>query len=156
MNEREIINADVKYEPEDVSGKWLAAIGVFILIAAIILPFLLWGFYGHFEASYGHGAPIPEAKNLERFNAPPEPNLKPNPVENYREFRRDENEKLNGYGWVDKEKGIVHIPVEQAMKQLVNKGLPEIQPTNDNANVMPSDSPMINANGSSRQGSEKQ
>ncbi len=135
MNEREIINADVKYEPKDASGKWLGAIFVLIVITAIILPFLLWGFYGHFEASYGHGAAIPEAKNLERFNAPPEPNMKPDPIKNYREFRRAEDEKLNDYGWIDKEKGVVHIPIEQAMKQLAAKGLPDIKATNNSANV---------------------
>lgn len=153
MNEKEVINADVKYESEDVSGKRLGAIGVLIVIAAIILPFLLWGIYGHLKTSYGHGAAISEAKNFERFNAPPEPNLKPNPVENYREFRRAESEKLNGYGWVDKEKGIVHIPIEQAMQMLVNKGLPEIKPTNDNTNLMQNDS---NANSMNQQMKKEQ
>ncbi|MDQ6788200.1 MAG: hypothetical protein M3033_15450 [Acidobacteriota bacterium] len=155
MNEKEIINPDVKYEPKDVSGTWLGAIGVFIVITAIILPFLLWGFYGHFEASYGHAAPIPEAKNLEQFSAPPAPDLEPNPVGNYREFRRAENEKLNNYGWVDKEKGIVHIPIEQAMKQLANKGLPEVQPINSNANAIQNNLQSANSNMTNPQESEK-
>ncbi len=146
MNEKEIINADVKYAPEDVSGKWLGAIGVFIVITAIILPFLLWGLYGHLKASYGHGAAIPEAKNLEKFDQPPAPDLKPRPVENYREFRRAESEKLNDYGWVDKEKGIVHIPIEQAMQMIANKGLPDVKPTNDNANSVPNNLPAANVN----------
>lgn len=156
MNEKEIINADVKYEPKDASGKWLGAIGVLIVITAIILPFLLWGFYGHFEASYGHAAPIPESKNLERFNVPPAPELKPYPIVNYREFRRAENEKLTEYGWINREKGIVHIPIEQAMKQLAAKGLPEIQPANDNPIVMQNDSPTANANMTNQHRSKKQ
>ena len=151
MSEKEIINSDVKYAPEDVSGKWLGAIGVLIVIAAIIMPFLLWGIYGHLEASYGHGALIPEAQNLERFSQMPEPNLKPNPVINYKEYQRAENEKLNNYGWVDREKGIVRIPIEQAMQTLVNKGLPDIKPMNDNANTMQNVSPMMNANTANRQ-----
>lgn len=156
MNEKETIDPDVKYAPEDVSGKWLGAIGVSVIVAAIILPFLLWGIYGHLEANYGNGAAIPEAKNFERFNQPPEPNLKPNPVENYREFRRAENEKLNNYGWIDREKGTVHIPIEQTMKQLAAKGLPEIKATNDNANVMSNNSPTMNANTANQQPNNKQ
>lgn len=155
MTEKEIINADVKYEPKDASGKWLGAILVLIVITAIILLFLLWGFYGHFEASYGHGAVIPEAKNLERFNSPPEPNLKSDPIKNYREFRRAEDEKLNDYGWIDKEKGIVHIPIEQAMKQLADKGLPEIQPANNDADLLQNDSPTANSNMTNQQRSKK-
>ena len=137
MNEKEIINPDVKYEPEDVSGKWLGAIGAFIVIAAIILPFILWGLYGSFTKG---GVSYNESKNREKFGVPPEPVLEPNPVENYREFRRAENEKLNGYGWIDKEKGIVHIPIEQAMKMAAEKGLPEIKPTGN------LDSPSANVN----------
>lgn len=155
MNEKETINPDVKYAPEDVSGGWLGAIGVLVVIAAIVLPFILWGIYGHLKASYGHGALIPEARNLEKFNAPPEPDLKPNPVKNYREFRQAESEKLNGYGWVDREKGIVHIPIEQAMKQLAAKGLPDIKATNDNANVMPNNSLAANANTAHQQPNNK-
>lgn len=156
MNEKEIINTDVKYEPKDASGKWLGAILVLIVITAIILLFLLWGFYGHLEASYGHGAPIPEAENLERFNAPPEPDVNLDPIENYREFRRAENKKLTEYGWVDKEQGVVHIPIEQAMKQLADKGLPKIQTANDNASVIKNDSPpTANANSPNQQKSKK-
>lgn len=32
--------------------------------------------------------------------------------------------KLNRYGWVDQKAGIVHIPIDQAMKLLVQRGLP--------------------------------
>jgi hypothetical protein len=31
---------------------------------------------------------------------------------------KEEDERLDGYGWVNREKGIVHIPIEGAMKKL--------------------------------------
>jgi hypothetical protein len=34
------------------------------------------------------------------------------------EQMRDEDKRLAGYGWVDREKGLVHIPIEEAMKKL--------------------------------------
>ncbi len=132
MNDREIINADVKYEAKDVSGAWLGAIGVLVVVMAIILPFLLWGFYGHFQASYGNGNRTSGAKSVESSNAPAAPDLKPNPV--------------NSYGWIDRKKGVVHVPIDEAMKQLAERGLPVIQPANTIANVMPSPSPISNAN----------
>ena len=161
MDEKEIINPDVKYEAEDVSGKWMGAIGAAIVVTAIILIFLMWGFYDHLQQNYGHGAPLPEAKNLERYDAPPQPDLEPNPVGSYREFRRAENEKLNDYGWVDREKGIVHIPIQQAMRQLTQQGLPAIQPTNQmspmngNANAMPNNPPPVNVGAARQNGGEK-
>ena len=31
---------------------------------------------------------------------------------------------LNGYGWVDKANGVVHIPIERAMQLTLERGLP--------------------------------
>ena len=148
MNEKEIINADVKYEAEDVSGKWLGAIGVFIIIAAIILPFLLWGLYGSFKKI---GTSVSEADSRQKFAVPPEPNLQPNPVVNYQKFRRAENEKLNDYGWVNRDKGIVRIPIEEAMRKLVNEGLPEIKSSRDNTNSAQNNAPTTNVNAANQQ-----
>jgi hypothetical protein len=32
--------------------------------------------------------------------------------------------KLNGYGWVDRSKGIAHVPIEQAMEAVAGGALP--------------------------------
>lgn len=133
MNEKEKINPKVKYERVDVSAKWLAALGVLIVITAIVLHFILWGIYGHLEETAGNGAPIPESKSKQNYDQPRPPQLEPNAVENYKKYRAEENEKLNGYGWVNKEKGIVRIPIGQAMKILAQKGLPEVKTENQNA-----------------------
>ncbi len=135
MNEKEKINPDVKYESADANAKWLGFIGLGIIIAAIILPFLLWGLYGYFEQTAAKGSPIPEAVSKKRFDTAQSPPLEPHPVENYERFRQVENEKLNDYGWVDKQNGVVHIPIEQAMQMLVNKGLPQINEQKADANL---------------------
>lgn len=31
-------------------------------------------------------------------------------------LRRQQDARLHGYGWVDKEKGLVHLPIEQALE----------------------------------------
>lgn len=36
-------------------------------------------------------------------------------------YRKKEFHKLNSYGWVDKQKGIVHIPIEQAMEKTLQE-----------------------------------
>ncbi len=37
------------------------------------------------------------------------------------EQMKEENERLAGYGWVNREKGIVHTPIEKAMKKLAGR-----------------------------------
>lgn len=47
---------------------------------------------------------------------------------------------LNGYGWVDRSKGIAHIPIEKAIEEVVSGALPEGAPK-DNAAPAASGSP---------------
>jgi hypothetical protein len=39
-------------------------------------------------------------------------------------LRAEENARLTQYGWVDRQKQIVHIPIERAMEMVLQKGLP--------------------------------
>jgi hypothetical protein len=43
---------------------------------------------------------------------------------NLQQYRAAENQVLNGYQWVDQKKGLVKIPIDQAIDRLVQKGLP--------------------------------
>ena len=47
---------------------------------------------------------------------PPEPRLQTNPREDLSELRASEDELLDSYGWVDKNAGVVRIPIDEAMK----------------------------------------
>jgi hypothetical protein len=41
-----------------------------------------------------------------------------------RELRARQELLLNGYGWVDREKGVARIPIDEAMRIVVERGLP--------------------------------
>lgn len=55
---------------------------------------------------------------------PPEPRLQVLPREELHTLREREREQLEGYSWVDKGAGVVRVPIEQAMKQVLDRGLP--------------------------------
>ena len=54
---------------------------------------------------------------------PPQPRLQTDPSEDLAQFLADEDKRLNTYYWIDKKKGIVHIPIEQAMQELAEEGI---------------------------------
>ena len=54
---------------------------------------------------------------------PPQPRLQTDPSEDLAKFLADEDKRLNTYYWIDKQNGIVHIPIEQAMHELADKGI---------------------------------
>jgi hypothetical protein len=47
-----------------------------------------------------------------------------NPLAEMERVRKEESEKLNSYSWVDEKNGIVRIPIEDAKKLLLQRGLP--------------------------------
>jgi hypothetical protein len=60
----------------------------------------------------------------QRNQLPPEPRLEANPQKDLLALRRQEDALLNDYGWVDRPKGIVRIPIERAIELTAKRGLP--------------------------------
>ncbi|HVT09540.1 MAG TPA: hypothetical protein VHO67_18895 [Polyangia bacterium] len=44
------------------------------------------------------------------------------------DWRAERAARLNGYGWVDRSKGIAHIPIDKAMDEVAAGALPEGAP----------------------------
>ncbi len=63
------------------------------------------------------GVPLPGARK--EF---PNPQLQLYPPEDLAKFRRQEDEILNSYRWVDRKTGVVQIPIRQAMELLAQRG----------------------------------
>lgn len=56
------------------------------------------------------------------------PRLQQAPPAELREFRSDEESLLEGYGWLNKDAGSVHIPIADAMRLTIEEGLPSRTP----------------------------
>lgn len=53
------------------------------------------------------------------------PDLKDDhPLVEMERVRREENEKLSSYSWVDEKNGVVRIPIDEAKRLLLERGLP--------------------------------
>ncbi len=70
--------------------------------------------------------PAPEP----RFNATETttdwPRLQQDPKRDLVAHQQKMSDRMNNSGWVNREEGIVHIPVEQAMQLIVERGLSEV------------------------------
>jgi len=45
------------------------------------------------------------------------------PLEEMKELRKSWDEQLKGYSWVDEHAGVVRIPIDEAKKLLLQRGL---------------------------------
>jgi hypothetical protein len=115
MAERGPENPNIAYEPSDWPLAPVAALYIGLLVLLVISAFALMAAYPTALPDVGRNLRI----------APPGPRLQTNAPADLRRFRADEEQRLNSYYWVDKNKGAVHIPIEQAMQQLVSTGIPD-------------------------------
>jgi len=112
------------YEKRDfsVGAAGLFFVGLFILIAGGLL--LSWGVFDFLAGWRAETDPAPPPLAVTRPSRPPEPRLQVNPPAELETVRREEEALLNSYGWVQKEAGVVRIPIERAKKLLLERGLP--------------------------------
>ena len=106
-------NLKTDYERSDVKLGAIAIVALIIFTFLVLTPLVLRG--GYLNA-------VSDVDRKLTIN-PPAPQLQTDPQEDLRKFRAEEEARLNSYGWVDRSKGIVHIPIEQAMKETVQKGI---------------------------------
>ena len=55
------------------------------------------------------------------------PRLQSDPAIDLAKLRTASMRELTTYGWIDRERGIVRIPIERAMTMLLERGLPETE-----------------------------
>jgi hypothetical protein len=102
------------YERSDWDLGPVAMIYAGVLVLLVICCFVLIAAYP---------TALPDVARSLRI-APPGPRLQTNPAADLARFRAEEEKRLNGYFWLDRDKGLVHIPIRQAMKNLAANGIP--------------------------------
>ncbi|KAA0589133.1 hypothetical protein J2848_005116 [Azospirillum lipoferum] len=53
----------------------------------------------------------------------PEPRLQTDPAADLKRYKAEAMERLTGYGWADREHGIAHIPIDEAMHRVAERGI---------------------------------
>ena len=137
--------AGAEYEHTDANVWIIVKFLIWLVISALVIHFGLGLMYGFLiEQSKETGTPqYPMAAPADERRLPAAPRLQQFPHNELYEFRVGEEDLLHRYGWMNKNAGIVHIPVEDAMRALVQKGLPAraqdpAQPA-ETPGLMPSD-----------------
>jgi hypothetical protein len=120
------------YETRDVSVSGVGWFALGLAISICLILFLSAGLYKFFRAEHP-SLDSPSRINLEpRMIAPP-PRLQSSPAIDLEKFRALEEAKLNSYGWIDKNAGIIRIPIDRAMDLIAERGLPTRGPGTQNS-----------------------
>jgi hypothetical protein len=116
------------YERRDMSLRTVAVFfGGLIISVAVVLLLMVWLF--DYFAARSARQDVPPSPLAESRPLPPEPRLQVHPGVELKAMREEEDALLGSYGWVDRQAGIVRIPIDQAMTLLVRRGLPSSRQT---------------------------
>lgn len=118
---------DAAYETRDVSVRAVLWLALGIVFAAVIVHVGLWILLASLR-SEAHQHDPRLSPLAETQPTPPAPRLQSAPSQDYQQFRREEDERLHSYGWVDREHKVVRIPIARAMELLAERGEPKIDP----------------------------
>jgi hypothetical protein len=126
-------NSDPGFERQDLKPWNVYVFLIGLAAAGIAVYFAIWGVYdfmGYYNRTHQPPAsPMIQAPADTRAVTSAEvkqfaqPRLETNERVEIDQFRLQEEQRLNSYGWVDQPGGAVHIPIEQAMQIVARNGL---------------------------------
>jgi hypothetical protein len=125
-----IQNPDVLHEVSDVNTKPIYKFGFWMIVIVIGTAVLMWLFYDMLAAREAKEDPAKPVIPNTASKLAPEPRLQLSPgheihpLNEMAELYAQQNAWLKGYGWADKGNGTVRIPIAEAKKLLLAKGLP--------------------------------
>jgi hypothetical protein len=102
------------YERSDADPRLIGALAAGLAVFLIAVPLLLSAIY---PGAARRGA-IPGD-----LAGPPPPRLQVNPKLDLGRLETQENARLNGFGWANRDAQIAHIPIERAMQLLTERGI---------------------------------
>lgn len=111
------------YETSDVGARWVAAAAAGLAITMVALAALMGGYVSLFDAREAAGTGRRTA--VERTDlTPPKPRLESDPEGDARAINQDADRRLSAFGWTDRTGGVAHIPIDDAMRLLSERGWP--------------------------------
>jgi len=105
------------HEDSDVHAWAVGKFAIALVLLCIFAIVVLLGFFQYLQTRLG---PLASAS----IPLPQQPRLETAPTLDLQAMRDAEDKMLTSYGWVDRQKGVVRIPIAQAIDLLAERGLP--------------------------------
>ncbi len=141
-------NVDVDHEHADVNIRGVIGSAIAMFVVVVVAQVAMWALFAVFERQAAASDPavsplaappvtMPKSQAEATVFSPetvPAPQLMTNEPRALQQQHDMEQKVLHGYGWVNQGAGVARIPIDQAKKLIVERGLPvregeEVSPT---------------------------
>jgi hypothetical protein len=125
-------NPELQHEESDVNVRGIVGFALGLALCIGLSSLVLYGVFeslrDHFTPTPVHPSPLIGVREpAEPQNSPelfPEPRLQVDYSADLEAVRQQWDKQLHSSGWQDKKAGITHIPIEDAMRLTLERGLP--------------------------------
>jgi hypothetical protein len=128
-------NEEMDFEREDLGAKPILIFLLALIIGCVVVALVLKGLYSYLDSYQNHHqaaqSPLVQQTTTDTRNVEPgdikkfpQPRLESGETTEINDFRMQEEQTLNSYGWVDQQAGVARIPIDRAMALLAQRGLP--------------------------------
>ncbi|MGD9764431.1 MAG: hypothetical protein AB7V27_12005 [Candidatus Binatia bacterium] len=115
-------DAEHTHERRDIYLKPVVWAGFALLIILLMTFALMFGLFERLALYEARSSPPANPlAAVEGRRMPPQPRLQAHPLRDLHDLRAAEEETLNSYGWVDKDAGVVRIPIARAIDLLAER-----------------------------------
>ena len=113
----------VGHETRDAGIRSIVLTGTGLAVTIAIAGLIVYGIFQYLGTHPAAGTRVnPMSAGVSQI--PPEPRIEEHPAIAIRELRAQEEHTLSTYGWVDKEAGVLRIPIDRAMELQLERGFP--------------------------------
>ncbi len=120
----ELHNPDVAHEHSDINVRAIIVFLVVLTAVGLVAAGAMWGVFVFLDNQAANADPPLSPLAAPAGQLPPEPRLLTNEPATLEKQRERERKLLEGGDWVDRGAGIGRIPLDEAKKLLLHKGLP--------------------------------
>ena len=131
-------NVDVEHEHTDINVRAVIGSAIVLIVVVVVSQLLMWALFAVFENQATANEPavsplaaVPATMPKNQMGTAvftPEtiagPHLLTNEPLNLQQQRDKEQKVLHGYGWVNQGAGIARMPIDEAKKLIIERGLP--------------------------------
>ena len=110
------------YETRDVTVRpmgWAVPGLALLILVGMLASWVAFKYFVRVQKLGPLASPFENAREL-----PPAPRLQVTPAEALKAYQAEENAKLTSYGWVDRNAGVVRIPIDRAVELSLERGFP--------------------------------
>ena len=116
-------SSPVGHEGRDAAIRPIVLTGIGLALTLAVVGLIVYGTFQYLAAHPAIGAQ-PNPMAVFDSQIPPAPRIEEYPAIEIQQLRAQEEQTLSTYGWIDKKKGVVRIPLDRAMQLQVERGFP--------------------------------